>query len=319
MRQTSFFKESVIMTLHRVDQRNPERIPENQNMLIEVDELESFIINSKLSGWTFISIDELYDNLIKKNKINKTIVLTFDDGYYDNFSNAFPLLNSLDTPFTIYITSNFITKKNYPWWYALEEALLQDTLKLPFGDIKASNINESSKVFNFIRERLLSNADDYSNFLSWAKLNNISCRYEKKLFMSWDNIKELSKSKLVTIGSHTLSHPVLGKIPAENIDIELNQSKKDIELEISKPVLHFAYPYGGKEDISSEVIYASQRAGYKTAVTTNFNSIENCSNGDIYRLPRIFFSPNTKMKSIQKDILLVKFKNLIKRNILNIS
>lgn len=78
--------------LHRVSFQDEKRIFPNENMKISPRFLEQFILDAKAKGYNFISLDELLNRLHKKESINKTIIITFDDGYVDNYSHAFPIL-----------------------------------------------------------------------------------------------------------------------------------------------------------------------------------------------------------------------------------
>ncbi|GAB4467585.1 MAG: polysaccharide deacetylase family protein [Armatimonadaceae bacterium] len=83
--------------------------------------------------------------------------------------------------------------------------------------------------------------------------------------MDWDTLRELDQEGLVTIGSHTLSHPEdISKVPFEQQDRELRESKEILERELGHPVPYFAYPNG---KWSQEVADAAQAAGYTMAFT----------------------------------------------------
>lgn len=96
--------------------------------------------------------------------------------------------------------------------------------------------------------------------------------------MDWPTLKELSKGTLVTIGSHTLSHPDdITKIPEADQVREITESKKVLEDQLGKPVPYFAYP-DGKNDAATQAIV--KQAGYKMAVTMH--------NGPSEESPNIF-------------------------------
>ncbi|MBC8103014.1 MAG: polysaccharide deacetylase family protein [Cytophagales bacterium] len=82
--------------------------------------------------------------------------------------------------------------------------------------------------------------------------------------MSWETLRKLDKDGLVAIGSHTLSHPQLSKLSAEEQDRELVESKALLEQELGRPVPYFAYPEGDGDAVTFE---AARRAGYTMAVT----------------------------------------------------
>lgn len=108
-----------------------------------------------------------------------------------------------------------------------------------------------------------------------------------KGFLSKEQIVELSKDSLCTIGSHTVSHCKL-KLKGVNLKEEFYSSKNILEKLVGKPVEHFAYPYGTPFAISRRVIEQMRISGlYKSAVSTIPAFINESSIGNRFSLPRI--------------------------------
>ncbi len=152
----------------------------------------------------------------KKDIPPKTIAITFDDGYYNNYEYAYPILKKYNLPATIYIIVSKIGAPGY---------------------------------------------------------------------MGWKEIKEISDSGLITIGSHTISHKWLPAMGTINLKSELADSKAIIEKQIGKPVNTLCYPIGAHDD---RVELAVKSAGYTCAVATNpgrFSPID-----DLYAIKRIKIS-----------------------------
>lgn len=82
--------------------------------------------------------------------------------------------------------------------------------------------------------------------------------------MSWDMLRNLDSEGLVTIASHTLSHPLLSKLPVEDQDRELTESKALLEQKLNHPVPYFAYPEGDGDAVTFDAV---RRAGYTMAFT----------------------------------------------------
>jgi peptidoglycan/xylan/chitin deacetylase (PgdA/CDA1 family) len=87
------------------------------------------------------------------------------------------------------------------------------------------------------------------------------------LMLSWDEIRTMQQHN-ISFGSHTVTHPILSKISAEEIRTELQCSKETIEKQLGVPIRTFAYPVGRTEDFNGEVKTMLQEAGYVCAVTT---------------------------------------------------
>ena len=85
--------------------------------------------------------------------------------------------------------------------------------------------------------------------------------------MTWEQVREMLAGGM-EFGSHTVTHPILSTIvdPA-HLRFELEESKATIERETGRPVLALAYPVGGKNAVSNEVVAAVRQSGYQFAFT----------------------------------------------------
>ncbi|HVQ44148.1 MAG TPA: polysaccharide deacetylase family protein [Candidatus Saccharimonadia bacterium] len=84
-------------------------------------------------------------------------------------------------------------------------------------------------------------------------------------YLTWDQIRELDRGGLITIGGHTVNHRNLAALPAAEQQLEIADGKQQLEAQLGHAVKHFAYPYGTYNDTSIQIARA---AGYLTAVTT---------------------------------------------------
>ncbi len=101
-----------IWMLHRVVEQRSTR-PEQRALEVTSFWLEQKILEYKSKGYTFVSLDELPSFF----NSHRWVCITFDDGYQDNYSLAYPLLKKLGVPFTVYVTTGFIDNKLPMWWY----------------------------------------------------------------------------------------------------------------------------------------------------------------------------------------------------------
>ena len=102
-----------------------------------------------------------------------------------------------------------------------------------------------------------------------------------KPLMNWDMIREVSQSG-VEIGSHTRSHQQLSTLSGDALQEELCGSKKILEDQLNRKVVHFCYPYGDFDDLVKEAV---KKAGYCSAVTTRRGHV--LQGSDTFMLPRI--------------------------------
>jgi peptidoglycan/xylan/chitin deacetylase (PgdA/CDA1 family) len=85
-------------------------------------------------------------------------------------------------------------------------------------------------------------------------------------FLSWEEVRQLDNRDF-SIGSHSVSHPILTTLSPSQLVSELSTSKSRIESELGKPCPWLAYPNGGPADFSPAVIAAAEETGYKVAFT----------------------------------------------------
>ncbi len=199
--------------------------------------------------------------------------ITFDDGWKATYEIAFPILQELDIPATIFITTGKIGSPE-PFWqqklgrlfsYAISEGdiEIQQNLKniLKVGDKMPLTINLYKKTVNKWKLLKYSEIDDWLNKYQWLK--QIS-HYDKPLFLTHDDIKEMT-SKNIDVGSHTVNHVILPIQSNSIVEYELLESKKTLEEIVRKPVDMLAYPDGA---FSNEIIRKAKASGFKFGFTT---------------------------------------------------
>ncbi|MFH1380047.1 MAG: polysaccharide deacetylase family protein, partial [bacterium] len=118
--------------------------------------------------------------------------------------------------------------------------------------------------------------------------------YADELTMSWDHIRELSKDDLVTIGSHAITHTNLSSLSSEEMYMEIHESRKRIENETGKGVVHFSYPFGNYEAVQAREFSTLQTSSYLTAATTRNAHIFPQHAQFLWCLPRIGIDGNNE-------------------------
>ncbi len=307
-----FLGVATIFMLHRVDMIDNNKIFANENMKISPEFLEKFILEMKGQGFDFISIDELYQLLRAEENTQNKIVMTLDDGYVDNFIQAYPVFKKHQVPFTIYITTSFPEKNAILWWYVLEDILDQySEIRLSDGShYTYQSLEDKNQVFLEIRSKILKL--DQTNLLQG--LNKLFSNYTidwhkctQNLAMTWEQIKNLSCDPLVTIGGHTKNHYAFNRISNDLIQEEINDANFLIQQNIGKKVEHFAFPFGTINEVEQKQIEWVKTFDFKTVVTTRRGNIFKRHKNHLYCLPRIMLTENFNTH----DILLIKRKSFV--------
>lgn len=286
-----------ILVLHRVCPPVPgTRLQANAGMEMTPKKLEAVIQFFRNRDYEFISPDQLVERLPNRKNKRKFVVFTFDDGYADNYLHTYPVLKKHHVPFTIYVTTSFPDKKAILWWYILEDLLLEkDRIVIKTGtgerEFNCSSLNEKEETFRDIRS-IIMNAST-NNYIETVTAIfepygiDVYCK-TSELTMSWEQIALLSRDPLVTIGAHTVNHYTLSKLSLAEVKNEMLECKRRLESRLDKEVLHFSYPYGGKEEAGKREFELVKACGFKTAVTARFAGIFPAHKHHLECLPRIF-------------------------------
>lgn len=285
-----------IFMLHRVDYKDNKRLFPNENMKVTPQFLENLIIKYKKKGVSFFSLDDLYVFLQKPDNLTKPFVcFTLDDGYRDNYVNAYPIFKKYNVPFTVYVATDFPDNKAQLWWYELEDLILSNSeLFLGNGEhIVCMTMDQKCEAFLYVRSLILKLKREF--FLEeYIKLLNIDeCHledYVKKHSMSWNDVKALANDPLCTIGGHSVSHPAFNVLSDEELSNEVLNGCKILEDNLGKRVEHFAYPFGTINEIGEREYLFLNQCHFKTVATTSYGFISSQTKIDV--LPRIFLSEN---------------------------
>jgi len=220
-----------------------------------------------------ISLEEL-DYLIKEDKqqSERYALITFDDGYIDNYVEAFPILQRNKVSAAFYVTTDFVGKELVPWWDEMAFLLRKSVgskYQLPSQYIM---YELEPKVIEFVISKIIYEAKRLKKVSTLDVLHDIRIKfpnavvqfnaYKQRLFMDWAQLKEMTNSGMF-IGSHTLSHRVLSKLNSDDQTKELKESKNIIEAELGLTVDSVVYPVGRYHCYTLETCDLAKELGYK--------------------------------------------------------
>ena len=267
------------------------------DMLDPIDELrvspdffEAFL-REQQKRLNFISINDIHARMSNKQRSDKPFgIITFDDGYEDNFTYAYPILKKLGIPFVIYVSTGLVNDHTPIWNYPLIiERIIKSNDELIIGGQKYVCQTQEQKNQTFLKLKGLLFSLPYAHMQEEFKhlfAEYLSDDVFPRNTLTWEQIAELSKDPLCTIGSHTMTHCRLTITDSKSLQYELGESKNLLEQYIGKPVTHLSYPYGWKTDVSAEAIEFAQKAGYKTALRSFGGPIRK-QDTDLFNIKRI--------------------------------
>lgn len=229
-----------------------------------------------------LTLDDLLLSLAGvKNLPHRGVLVTFDDGYADNYEFAAPILDHYGISGTFYLGVDPIDQVSVPWFCRLRYAF---------------SVSKRETVFDAEENRfraLKEPEDRYAVFLSASR--RCAClvgsdqelavqEFEKQLevvplaskdcrMLTWDQVR-LLRRRGHTIGSHTLTHPNVAQIDVEEAKRELLNSKQRLEQVLGEPIVHFSYPSPILEPhYTEQTVKICEQTGYKTAVTCTSGAV----------------------------------------------
>ena len=230
-------------------------------------------------------------------------VITFDDGWRDNYEEALPLLRRYELPATLFISTGFMGNGRTPWFYRLGDVLhaLAGISDDRCAALRSNaQLNLPPALLAWLAGSTLQRQGDIETVieamktLPGAELESVVERLRLLLasagqtvngndaaMLDWGQVREMAQSSF-EIGSHGVTHLILTQIPEQAVKAEVFESKHCIEEELRQSVGGFAYPNG---DYSEEIEALVRTAGYRYACTTKPGSVNLDDNP--YRLNRI--------------------------------
>lgn len=219
-------------------------------------------------------VDALYHG---KALPRRAVMVTFDDGFRDNYEVAFPVLKRLGMPALFFLSTGYIGGKQLFWFDRVVHLLLRSTvpsLRLDALDLTLKLPNNANIRRDAARQvlRRLKLASDSDRLHVLRQLETAAdmlvdeAEIAMGLPMTWAQAREMAQAGM-EFGSHTVTHPILAMADAKQLRMELEASKADIERATGQPVRALAYPVGGANAVNAQVLAATTQAGYDIAFT----------------------------------------------------
>jgi peptidoglycan/xylan/chitin deacetylase (PgdA/CDA1 family) len=224
------------------------------------------------------------------------IMITFDDGYRDNYEVVFPIVKSESVPATFFVTTGFIDCPRVPWWDEIAwmvRASKRRVAQLPGwlpARVEFDDPDREVAIRTLLRtyKAIPSEATD-------AYLNDIADatgagRYDPQAgglwWMTWDMLREMRAGGM-TIGGHTVNHPVLARAPREIQREEIEGCSHRLAMELGQPMRYFSYPVGGTRAFDSVTRECLKAVGVQYAFSyyAGYRRFGDWDDYDIRRVP----------------------------------
>jgi peptidoglycan/xylan/chitin deacetylase (PgdA/CDA1 family) len=224
------------------------------------------------------------------------VVVTLDDGYVDNLTNALPIAEAKGIPITVFVTSGALGGDHRGFWWDRLGTLLRSRpsgireicLPTSEGTVRIGlGASTAGADLQSVRRHLLPLPVTEINRV----LDAVSEHWGTPATPPADarpltpsELTQLAASEMATIGAHTVDHVRLRGLPPQEQKQSISSSKEELERLSGRMITHFAYPYGGPDSFDDHSVAAVRSAGFETACTTVPGNAKSTS--DPHRLPR---------------------------------
>jgi peptidoglycan/xylan/chitin deacetylase (PgdA/CDA1 family) len=291
----------AILALHHVRPPRPDRFQPNRLLEVTPQFLARLVRGLRRSGLEFIALDEMHRRMVEGDFAKRFVCLTFDDAYRDTLRFAYPVLKGAGVPFAIYVPTSFPDRLGELWWLALEAVIARNNrigLVINGRDCKfdCRTVTEKQTLYHelywWLRHRSTeSEMREVIRRLAAFYQVDIAA-FCAELCMDWSELAQLAADPLVTIGAHTVNHPILLRLPREAARSEMDLSRSVIEAALGARPAHLSYPFGDRAASAAREFELAAELGFKTAVTARAGVLFPGHRKCLTALPRIAVDGN---------------------------
>ena len=282
----------VILIYHRVAdmETDPQMLAvKPENFYRQVEYLKE--------NFNLLSVEE-FDQLINRKKRfpRNSVLITFDDGYWDNAANATPILESLKAQALFFITTSNLNTKEEMWWDQLDNIFysgneLPSELKIDFNNqqyiFDTSQLSERVKTYRTLHQLIKFNKKKVRDeiihkLFSWV--NREQKFRDRYRMLTNEELIKMSASTAAVIGAHTETHTPLSILNYEEQLNEINSSKKYLEDLLNHQIKYFSYPFGNRKDYNQISVEACRQIGFNFVCSNFYFQVHRWTSK--YELPR---------------------------------
>jgi len=295
-----FFQEKnalIVVTFHGVflDESEHDLNLVDPLLWITLDEFKQFIEYYLHNHYVFISPQDILNGL---DTDKKYIMITFDDGYFNNY-RVVPILQEYQIPATFFISTDYILNNKCFWWDVLYKQRTNSGIPV-------------KKIRSEINQLKTKKTEDIETYLEK--------NFGKKAFRTSNDIdrpftpselKRFSKEKYVFLGNHTNNHAILTNYSSDEIKSQIQTAQNNIYDITGLTPIAISYPNGNH---SPEILKITKKTGLKLGFTVepkkNLHPI-NCKDTGCLHLNRFVYTNCIDIKKhcelIRSDITIYSF------------
>ncbi len=229
------------------------------------------------------------------------VLITFDDGYRDNYESAFKILRSHGATATFFISTGFIDHPRLSWWdeiaWMVRTSARNSINVAPYSSspIPFESSDRSRAIRALLRVYKSLPSDATEEYLELVAQRTGSGRYPEKnvdgLWMTWDMVRQMHADGM-SIGGHTVDHAVLAQMTQEAQHAQISGCAARLRAELEISMKSFSYPVGGRRSFNNITRRCLQECGVEYAFSY-YGGIRSASDWDPYDIRRIPIESDT--------------------------
>lgn len=242
----------------------------------------------------------------------KYVLITFDDGYYDNYTDAFPILKSYSAKAVFFLATGFLDSPKVPWWDEIAWMVRHSPIKtLPASrwidkPIALEESNHELAIRTLLKVYKKLSGEETANYLNYLSEATQSPRCPEhiahQLWMNWAMVREMKQAGMA-FGGHTVNHPILGNLPADQQEFEIAECQRRLTAELGVPATAFSYPVGGPGSFNQHTFDSLERNGFRWGFTY-FGGNLRTPTTNRYALPRAAIETDVNQTMFQAILTL---------------
>lgn len=224
-----------------------------------------------------ISLTEMASAIRRHCLPTNSVAITFDDGFANNYTRAYPVLQRLGLPATIFLSTGYIGGHKLFWPERLAYQLMltkRDSITVLGQTLWLRNNNDRLQVCRVLREKLKElhpdklneSLDDIEDMLK-VPIDPEEPLFHEWLPLSWEQVCDMASGGLIEFGGHTHSHNILSKLSVSDAEQQIADCRQALADNLDQSVTLWAYPNGTKADFNAEHRSMLEAYGFKTIVT----------------------------------------------------
>ena len=289
--------EITILLYHGVTEHENVGITNHANKHLSLSEFSDQMAWLS-SNANLLSMDEVAEMFQKNLPFpEKSVAVTFDDGYKNNYTTAMPILDEYKIPTTFYIAAGMIGEDDLFWVDKIEtciEKTEEECIEINMGENTVkynldNNENKLHALYSIKKYCKLSSQKEVDAIVmeltKATKVNPTVGDNPNYSTMNWDEVRELHKNKKYIIGGHSVKHEIFSNLDTEFMKSTIQKSVEILSKELNSTIEHYSYPEGIGKQFSYEVVTSLKKNKIKCCPTARYG--RNNSSINLFNLYRV--------------------------------